>query len=253
MSRLAGRSALISGGASGIGRAIAEVYLEHGARVVISDRNGELLAATAKVLTALGDVTAVEGDVRSMADAGTMVQRTVEAYGSLDILVCNAGITSVMPIEQLEEDEWDRVLETNVKGMFTLIKHAIPHMKAAGRGSIVTLGSEMGIVAVPESPAYNASKGAVMMFTKSLALDLIRYGIRVNALCPGITNTPLLQAEVDNSMDPVKTAAEQSTWAPILRTADPREIAMGALFLASDESSFAVGSNLVLDGGFTAK
>ncbi len=92
-----------------------------------------------------------------------------------------------------------------------------------------------------------------MMFTKSLALDLIRYGIRVNALCPGITRTPLLQAEVDNSMDPAKTAAEQPTWAPILRTADPREIAMGALFLASDESSFAVGSNLVLDGGFTAK
>jgi len=102
---------------------------------VISDRNGELLAATAKELTALGDVTAVEGDVRSMADAGTMVQRTVEAYGSLDILVCNAGITSVMPIEQLEEDEWDRVLETNAKGMFTLIKHAIPHMKAAGAAS----------------------------------------------------------------------------------------------------------------------
>lgn len=253
MQRLEGRSALISGGASGIGRAIAEVFLEHGARVVVTDINADLLQETTGELGKLGDVKAVVGDVRSMAEAGAMVSATVAAYGSLDVLVCNAGITSVSPLSLLEEDEWDRVLDTNVKGMFTLIKHAVPHMQAAGKGSIITLGSEMGIVAVPESPAYNASKGAVMMFTKSLALDLIRHGIRVNALCPGITRTPLLQAEVDNSVDPVKTAAEQANWAPILRTADPREIAMGALFLASDESSFAVGSNLVLDGGFTAQ
>src|SRR6476469_3356290 len=253
VSRLAGRSALISGGASGIGRAIAEVFLEQGARVVISDINAELLESTVAELAQHGEITSVTGDVRSMADAGRMVEAAVSAYGSLDVLVCNAGITSVMPIEQLEEDEWDRVLTTNVKGMYTLVKHAIPHMKAAGKGSIVPLGSDMGIVAVPESPAYNASKGAVMMFTKSLALDLIRYGIRVNALCPGLPRTPLLQAEVDNSLDPARTAAEQSTWAPILRPADPREIAMGALFLAGDESSFAVGSSLVLDGGFTIR
>jgi len=111
----------------------------------------------------------------------------------------------------------------------------------------------MGIVAVPESPAYNASKGGVIMLTRSLAIDLIRDNIRVNALCPGITRTPLLQAEVDNSLDPEKTAAEQAAWAPIMRVADPSEIAHGALFLASDDSSFAVGSCLVLDGGFTAK
>jgi NAD(P)-dependent dehydrogenase (short-subunit alcohol dehydrogenase family) len=157
-----------------------------------------------------------------------------------------------MPIEQLSEDEWDAVLTTNVKGMFTMVKHAVPTMIERGGGKIVTLGSEMGIVAVPESPAYNASKGAVMMFTKSIALDLIRHNIRVNALCPGITRTPLLQAEVDNSLDPAKTAAAQASWAPIMRVADAREIAYGALFLASDESSFAVGTNLVLDGGFTA-
>ena len=188
-----------------------------------------------------------------MADAGRMVQAVVDEFGGLDTVVCNAGITSVMPIEQLDETEWDAVLTTNVKGMFTVIKQAIPHLKEAGRGTIITLGSEMGIVAVPESPAYNASKGAVIMFTKSIALDLIRYNIRVNALCPGITRTPLLQAEVDNSIDPAKTAAEQAVWAPILRVADAREIAQGALFLASDDSSFAVGSCLVLDGGFTAK
>lgn len=253
MDKLTGRSALVSGGASGIGKAIAQLFLEEGASVAISDINGDGLDAAVKELSGYGTVIGINGDVRSMADAGRMVAATVETFAAIDVLVCNAGITSVMPIEQLTEEEWDAVLTTNVKGMFTLVKHAVPHMISQGGGSIVTLGSEMGIVAVPESPAYNASKGAVIMFTKSIAVDLIRHNIRVNSLCPGITRTPLLQAEVDNSVDPEKTAAEQASWAPILRVADPREIAQGALFLASDDSSFAVGSCLVLDGGFTAR
>jgi NAD(P)-dependent dehydrogenase (short-subunit alcohol dehydrogenase family) len=254
MTRLIGRTALISGGASGIGRAIAQLFLENGAKVAISDVDETRLHEAVEELSSLGEVTGIVGDVRSMDDAGRMVLGTVERFGGLDILVCNAGITSVMPIETLEEDEWDRVLATNVKGMFTLVKHAIPHLKKADAGGrIITLGSEMGIVAVPESPAYNASKGAVIMFTKSIALDLIRYGIRVNSLAPGITRTPLLQSEVDNSLDPEKTAREQATWAPILRVAQPSEIAHGALWLASDDSSFAVGSVLVVDGGFTAR
>ena len=253
MGKLTGQSALVSGGASGIGKAIARLFLEEGASVVISDINSDALEGAVKELSASGEIAGVDGDVRSMADAGRMVEAAVGAYGKLDVLVCNAGITSVMPIEQLGEDEWDAVLATNVKGMFTLVKHAVPHMIRQGGGRIVTLGSEMGIVAVPESPAYNASKGAVIMFTKSIAVDLIRHNIRVNSLCPGITRTPLLQAEVDNSVDPARTAAEQAAWAPIMRVADPAEIARGALFLASDDSSFAVGSCLVLDGGFTAR
>jgi NAD(P)-dependent dehydrogenase (short-subunit alcohol dehydrogenase family) len=253
MGKLTGQRALVSGGASGIGKAIAWLFLAEGASVVISDINSDGLEAAVKELSASGPVTGVEGDVRSMADAGRMVAAVVETYGGLDVLVCNAGITSVMPIEQLGEEEWDAVLSTNVKGMFTLVKHAVPQMIRGGGGRIVTLGSEMGIVAVPESPAYNASKGAVIMFTKSIAVDLIRHNIRVNSLCPGITRTPLLQAEVDNSVDPARTAAEQASWAPIRRVADPAEIAQGALFLASEDSSFAVGSCLVLDGGFTAR
>lgn len=253
MARLAFKSALISGGASGIGKAIAQLFLEEGAQVVISDFNGALLESAVAELSSYGTVSGVVGDVRSMADAGRMVEAAVTRHGGLDILVCNAGITSVMPIEQLSEAEWDAVLTTNVKGMFTLVKHAIAPMIARGGGKIVTLGSEMGIVAVPESPAYNASKGAVIMFTKSIAVDLIRHNIRVNSLCPGVTQTPLLQAEIDNSLEPEKVAAAQASWAPIMRVAAAREIAQGALFLASDESSFAVGSCLVLDGGFTAK
>ena len=253
MQKLDGKRALVTGGASGIGHAIARLFLENGARTVISDIDGDRLASAQKELAEYGTVRAVAGDVRRMADAARMVQAAVDECGGLDTVVCNAGITSVKPIENLDEAEWDAVLTTNVKGMFTVIKHAVPHLKSAGGGTIVTLGSEMGIVAVAESPAYNASKGAVIMFTKSLALDLARYDIRVNALCPGITRTPLLQAEVDNSLDPAKTAAEQASWAPMRRVADPREIAKGALFLASDDSSFATGSCLVLDGGFTAK
>jgi NAD(P)-dependent dehydrogenase (short-subunit alcohol dehydrogenase family) len=253
MGRLSGKSAVVSGGASGIGKAIAQLFLEEGAKVVIADINGALLDKTVTELAAHGSVLGVIGDVRAMADAARIVQRAVDGHGGLDILVCNAGITSVMPIENLAEAEWDAVLTTNVKGMYTLVKQAVPHMVARGGGKIVTLGSEMGIVAVPESPAYNASKGAVIMFTKSIALDLIRHNIRVNALCPGITRTPLLQSEIDNSLEPEKVAAAQASWAPINRVAEPREIAYGALFLASDESSFAVGSCLVLDGGFTAK
>ena len=168
MPKLQGKSALVSGGASGIGRAIAQLFLEHGAAVTIADVNATLLEETLAELAPLGPVSGVTGDVRSMADAGRMVEAAVSRQGGLDILVCNAGITSVMPIEQLEEAEWDAVLATNVKGMFTLVKHAIAPMIARGGGKIVTLGSEMGFVAVPESPAYNASKGAVIMFTKSI-------------------------------------------------------------------------------------
>jgi len=251
--KLANKVALVSGGASGIGRAIAEEFLEAGARVVITDINESLLDSTVAELADRGSIVGHVGDVRVMADAGQMVQRALDEFGSLDILMCNAGIPSVNPIELLEEDEWDRVIATNLKGMYTLIKHAIGPMKAQGHGVIITMGSEMGFVAVPESPVYCASKGAVHMFTKSLAIDLITHNIRVNSLCPGITRTPLLQAEADNSIDPEATRAAQATWAPIMRVADPLEIAKGALFLASDDSSFAVGSLLLLDGGFTAR
>jgi NAD(P)-dependent dehydrogenase (short-subunit alcohol dehydrogenase family) len=254
MKRLEGKRALITGGASGIGKATAKLFLSEGAFVTISDINRGALDQTVKELSELGpNIHGVAGDVRSMADAARMVSNAVERFDRLDVLFCNAGITSVMPIEQLSEQEWDAVIDTNLKGMFTMVKAAVPQMRKQGGGVIITMGSEMGIVAVPESPAYNASKGAVILFTRSIAIDLIRHNIRVNSLCPGITRTPLLQAEVDNSVDPERTAREQAAWAPIMRVADAAEIAQGALFLASDDSSFAVGSSLVLDGGYTAR
>jgi len=254
MKRLEGKSAVVTGGASGIGKATARLFVEEGAKVTIADVNEKHLAdAVAELGQFSKDVQAVRGDVRSMKDGERIVAAAVERFGSLDVLFCNAGITSMSSIESLTEEEWDAVIDTNLKGQFTLVKAAVPQMKSQGGGVIITMGSEMGIVAVPESPAYNASKGGVIMFTRSIALDLIRYNIRVNSLCPGVTQTPLLEREVETSPDPERTRREQAEWAPIRRIADPSEIARGALFLASDESSFAVGSTLVLDGGYTAK
>lgn len=257
--RLRGKSALITGGAGGIGLATARLFLAEGANVVIGDLDpGALRQAVSELREAHAGppperVAAVAGDVRSMAGASAMVAEAVDRFGRLDVLFCNAGIPSVTPIGDLAEDEWDDVIATNLKGMFTAIKSAIPHMRAQGGGVIITMGSELGIVAVPESPAYCASKGAVILFTRSIALDLIRDNIRVNSLCPGVTRTRLLTAEAERSEGPELTRRRQEEWAPINRIAEPDEIAQGALFLASGQSSFAVGSALVLDGGYTAR
>jgi NAD(P)-dependent dehydrogenase (short-subunit alcohol dehydrogenase family) len=253
MERLEGQAALITGGASGIGKATARLFLEEGAQVTIADLNRPLLEATAAELGALGSVHAVVGDVASVVDGERMVSEAAAAHGKLDIVVCAAGITSRSRITTLSEEEFDRIIAVNLKGMYTVIHAAIPRLNEQSGGVIVTVGSEMGFVADPNAPAYNASKGGVIMFTKSIAVDLIAQNIRVNCLCPGITQTPLLDEEVATSLDPEATRAEFARWAPIGRAADPIEQARGILFLASAESSFAVGTTLVIDGGFTAR
>jgi NAD(P)-dependent dehydrogenase (short-subunit alcohol dehydrogenase family) len=253
MDRLERKNALITGGASGIGKATARLFLEEGAQVTIADNNEPLLAATAEELGGLGPLHAVARDVSKVADGERIVAEAAAAHGGLDIVVCAAGITSRSPITTLSEEEFDRVIAVNLKGMYTIIHAAIPRLKAQSGGTIVTVGSEMGFVADPNAPAYNASKGGVVMFTKSIAVDLIGENIRVNCACPGITQTPLLDAEVATSADPEATRAEFAEWAPIGRAADPVEQARGILFLASEESSFAVGATLLLDGGYTAK
>jgi len=254
MDRLKGKAILVTGAGSGIGRACAELFAGEGGRVVVADINGPAAEAVAAGIRASGaEAVAVAGDVSVAADALRMVRATVESFGRIDVLHSNAGIPSIVAsIELLAEDDWDRLIDVNLKGTYLLARAAVPLMKVQGGGVIIVTGSEMGFLADPQAPAYNASKGGLHMLMKSMAVNLIRHNIRVNAVCPGITNTPLLQREIETSPDPARTRTEYDAWAPIGRMAAPREIAEAALFLASDAASFVVGTTLVVDGGYTA-
>jgi NAD(P)-dependent dehydrogenase (short-subunit alcohol dehydrogenase family) len=254
MGRLEGKIALITGAGSGIGEACARVFAEEGARVVVEDINGDAAERVATAIREAGyPAIAVQGDVSVAADARRMIEAAVAEWGRIDIVVNNAAVQKVVEsIELLSEEDWDRVIDVNLKGGFLVSKAAIPHMKQQGGGVILFTGSEMGFIADPAIPVYVASKGGVHMLMKAMAISLIKHNIRVNAFCPGETNTPLLQSEIDNSPDPAATKAAYDAWAPIGRMADPREQAYVALFLASDEASFVVGSTFLADGGFTA-
>lgn len=252
MRKLEDKSALITGGASGIGLATARLFLEEGAAVTISDIDEAAAGRAAAELASLGPCHVVVGDVAEMRDGARMVEEAIRAHGKLDILFCNAGIPARVPIGELTEEQWDRTIAVNLKGMFTVIKAAVPHMKERKAGAIILTGSELSFVGDAETPAYSATKGAVLTLTRSLAVDLIRYGIRVNAICPGTTMTPLIEKELETAPDPEAMRRQLETWGPIGRVADPREQAKGVLFLASDDASYAVGTALLLDGGFSA-
>jgi NAD(P)-dependent dehydrogenase (short-subunit alcohol dehydrogenase family) len=254
MRRLDGKATLVTGAGSGIGQATAELFAEEGARVVVNDIDADAAQRVAAGICERGGTAiANSGDVSKWADVQRMVEATVREFGRIDILVSNAGIPSIVEsIELLSEEEWDRVIDVNLKGTFLLSKAAVPQMKQQGGGVILMTGSEMGFLADPMAPAYNASKGGLHMLMKAMAVSLIKHNIRVNAFCPGVTNTPLLQREVETAPDPIKRAAENDAWAPIGRVGQPREMANVALFLASDEASFVVGATYLVDGGFTA-
>ena len=253
--RFEGRVVLVTGGASGIGAAAAVLFAQEGASVVVSDIDGTGAETVAARINAFGGrATAVQGDVSVAADAETIVSTAAARYGPVNVLFSNAGIPSLVPsVLELSEDEWDRVIDVNLKGGFLMARAVVPDMIASGGGAIVFTGSDMSFVGDPLLPAYNASKGGVLMLMRSLALGLIEHGIRVNAVCPGTTETPLLDLELGRAPDPAARAAGNMTAAPIGRMASPEEVAKAALFLASDDASFIVGAALVVDGGGTAR
>jgi NAD(P)-dependent dehydrogenase (short-subunit alcohol dehydrogenase family) len=250
--RLKGKVALITGAGMGMGRECALLFAEEGARVIVGDIDPKAAAETVKAVEATGgQALGVVGDVAVEADVARMVSEGVARFGALHVLHNNAGVLwKDRDRSVLETDEkwWDRVMGINLKSVFWVTKYGIPHLKRAGGGSIIMMGSVSALAGFTRAQdAYTAAKGALISLTKSLAIQFAKDNIRCNCIHPGIVDTPLqapyLTAEIRKEFE---------TGIPLGRIAQPREIANVALFLASDESSFMTGAELVVDGGFTA-
>ena len=249
--RLDGKVALISGGSRGMGAFEAELFVQEGAKVVICDvRDDEGDALAKKIVDRGGEAAFVHLDVTSESDWAAAVREAVERYGKLDVLVNNAGVSARGSIEETSPDDWDRVMDINAKGVFLGTRSAIPEMRKAGAGSIINISSQLGLVGMGESsPQYQASKGAVRIFSKSAAIQYAHEGIRVNSVHPGPIITPM--TEVRRSDEVVRQ--RMISRIPLGRYGESEDVAYGVLYLASDESSFVTGSELVIDGGWTAQ
>ena len=253
MAALAGQVALITGAGSGMGRATAALFAKEGAKIVVVDideAGGE--ETLAQIQAAGGEALFARADVANAADAEAMIQRAIDTYGRLDILHNNAGVVSVKFLEDMSEEEWDWLMGVNLKAIFLAIKYAVPHMKAQGGGCILNTGSTGSFIGQYMTPAYIASKGGVIQLTKTLALDYAQYKIRVNAICPGTVDTPLVRQHIENSPDPDRAEEIEKQLIPLKRFLQPEEIAHAALYLASDQAGGVTGSALVIDGGTLA-
>lgn len=242
MTRFAGRVALVSGAGSGIGAAVAAALVAEGASVGAFDVDAGAAAATAEAITASGGrALPLAGDTRSDDDVRAAVRATADALGGLDLIAAIAGVLGpLVPIEQLDGDAWDRVLETNVKGPFLLARHGLPELRQRGGGAILTTTSVMAFTSVPGAAAYSASKGALVALTHALAVELAPDRIRVNTIAPGVVDTP---------MNAAATSADE----PRAGAIEPREIARLALFLLSDEASAITGTCVRADGGLLSR
>lgn len=244
-----GQVALITGAASGMGAATAREFSAAGGQVILVDRNGTLAA---QVATELGSDPPVVGDVSSSAFCQEAVNTALERYGRLDVLVNAAGIIVRADALNTSDEQWQRVLNVNVSGVFYMSRAAIGPMKQQGKGAIINFGSIWGEVGATGVVAYCASKGAVHQITRAMALDYVQDGIRINAVCPGEVNTPMLQSERIEPVTPELMARLAAT-VPMGRLADPVEIARVVLFLASDAASYMTGTMVNVDAGFTAR
>lgn len=251
--KLNGKIALVTGGSEGMGFATAKLFLQEGAKVVITGRSRVKGRQAVRNLKKYGPVEFVQGDVSRATDARRMVERTVGRFGRIDVLFNNAGVYIEKRAEEMTEEEWDFVLDTNLKGTFLVSKYAIPHMKRQGSGVIVNNSSDAGLIGNRSCPAYCASKGGVTVMTKAMALDYARDGIRVNCVNPGVIDTPMVANEARASGNARAYLKKCALDQPIGRLGRPEEVAHAVLFLASDESSFVTGSALSIDGGTTAQ
>jgi NAD(P)-dependent dehydrogenase (short-subunit alcohol dehydrogenase family) len=249
MGRLDGKICVITGAGGGMGREAALLFSEEGAQVCVADVNLEAAESTASEAR---DAFAQQVDVADEASVRAMMDATAERYGGIDVLYNNAGISPNDDASVLDTsvEAWDRVQAVNTKGVFLCCKHGIPHLQQRGGGSVINVASFVAILGAATSQiSYTASKGAVLSMTRELAVQFARENIRVNALCPGPVETPLLLSIFGD--DPAALERRRTHW-PMGRLAKPREIVNGALFLASDESSYVTGSTFLVDGGLTA-
>ena len=249
--RLQGKVAFISGGARGMGAAEAHMFAQEGAKVAIGDMlEDEGRKVEAQINETGGEALFVKLDVTSESEWQRAIASTVARFGKLDILVNNAGVSAQGLVEDTTVEEWDRVMDVNAKGVFLGTKVAIPEMRKAGGGSIINISSQLGIVGTStSSPQYQASKGAVRLLTKATAIQYAGDGIRANSVHPGPITTPMTEGR---RTDPEESKRFLSA-VPLARYGEPDEVAYGVLYLASDESSYITGSELVIDGGWTAQ
>jgi meso-butanediol dehydrogenase / (S,S)-butanediol dehydrogenase / diacetyl reductase len=253
VTRLAGQVALVTGGGSGIGRAIALAFGREGAKVVVAARRKDKLTEVVNAIAAQGgEALAVECDVTRSADAEKAVRETTHRFGKLDTLVNNAGLWSSATVETISEGDFEQVMRVNVTGPFLMSRAALPALRQGGGGSIINTGSVLGLYAMKSRAAYCASKGAVTMLTKAMALDHAADNIRVNCICPALVETDMVK--VLFSASPAGQAARQARVAgiPLGRIGQPQDVAELAVYLASSESSWMTGVVIPLDGGISA-
>ncbi|MFG1230340.1 SDR family oxidoreductase [Xanthobacter wiegelii] len=249
--RLSNKICIVTGGASGIGRAASLIFAREGATVAIADKSG---AAAGRVAEEAGNgAFAIEVDVSKSFDVERMIKQVVERCGRLDVLVNNAGYGIPGDVTQTDEDDWNRLMAVNINGVFFGCKYAIPEMRAIGGGSIINTASIVATVGIRDRAAYCASKGAVAALTRAMALDHVADKIRVNAIAPGTIDSPYFQEMFAKSPRAAEMRRELEARQAMNRLGQPEEIANGMLFLASDEASFMTGAILTIDGGMTAQ
>jgi NAD(P)-dependent dehydrogenase (short-subunit alcohol dehydrogenase family) len=253
--RLRDKVAIVTGGANGIGQAICELFAEEGASVVVADIERDAgLQTVDRIEAGGGQAMMVEMDVSREADVEGMVRSVVSALGRVDVLVSDAAAFSFGSVDTASQSDWDRALGVNVMGTAYCAKHVLPVMKESGGGSIVVVASVSSFIAQPAFVPYNASKGALLQMTRCMALDMAPFNIRVNCVCPGSILTRATERHREFlGADREQFLREAADASMMKRLGAPREIAYGALFLASDESSFMTGAPLVIDGGLTAQ
>lgn len=248
--RVEGKIAIVTGGAAGMGRTHARLLAQEGAAVVVTDIDTLGGSETAELINAEGgSATFIQHDVSSSKDWETVVEQAVQRHGRVDVLVNNAGILAFTSLQDTEEDVWDRIFSVNAKGTFLGCKAVIPGMQKSTAPSIINISSMYGIIGAPNAAAYQASKGAVRNLTKAAAVDLQTFGIRVNSVHPGVIDTAMTSEIL---ADPEGSTALLGTTI-MSRAGQPEEVSAVVLFLASDESSFMTGSELVVDGGYIAR